>query len=97
MISLCYFVTSTKVVRAKKKTYIPVVLSPKEIQHIFESLQQPYRLVVQLLYGCGLRLSECLNLRIQDLNLDMGILTIQELLVHSDVKTTMIYTHTVKS
>ncbi|MEE9345874.1 MAG: tyrosine-type recombinase/integrase, partial [Methylococcales bacterium] len=33
-------------------------------------------LVAKLLYGCGLRLFECLNLRVQDFNFDAGILTI---------------------
>jgi integrase len=35
-------------------------------------------LVVKLLYGCGLRLSECLRLRIQDINFDTGILTVHD-------------------
>lgn len=66
------------VVRAKHKPYIPVVLSRGEINQILERLEHPYRLIAQLLYGCGLRLSECLNLRVQDLNIDMGILTIHD-------------------
>ena len=37
-------------------------------------LSYPYDLVVKLLYGCGLRLFECLQLRVQDLNFDTGIL-----------------------
>jgi integron integrase len=64
------------VTRAKRKPYIPVVLSRAEIDRIIAQLSPPYSLIVKLLYGCGLRLNECLNLRIQDLNLDMAILTI---------------------
>ena len=64
------------VVRAKRKPYIPVVLSRREIDLILAELDAPYKLLVQLLYGCGLRLSEGLNLRIQDLNFDLGILTV---------------------
>ena len=51
------------VVRAKRKSYIPVVLSREEIENILNNLSPPYDLVVKLLYGCGLRLFECLNIR----------------------------------
>lgn len=66
------------VVRTKRKPYIPVVLSRNEIDTIIEQLAPPYDLVVKLLYGCGLRLSECLNLRTQCFNFDAGILTIHD-------------------
>lgn len=64
--------------RAKTKPYIPVVLSKDEIDTIISNLSAPYDLVVQLLYGCGLRLFECLNLRVGCLNMDTGILTIHD-------------------
>src|SRR5262249_78236 len=64
------------VVRAKRKPYLPVVLSRKEIEAILDHLSPPYNLILKLLYGCGLRLSECLNLRVHCFNLDLGILTI---------------------
>ena len=66
------------VVRAKKKKYIPVVLSRQEIDSILEHLSYPYDLVVKLLYGCGLRLFECLQLRINHLNFDAMILTVHD-------------------
>jgi len=66
------------VVRAKRKTYIPVVLSREEVDRIIHHLAEPHRLAVQLLYGCGLRLFECLKLRMQDLNFDMKIVTIHD-------------------
>ena len=64
------------VVRAKRKPYIPVVLSREEIEEILAYLVSPYDLVVKLLYGCGLRLVECLKLRIHSLNFDAGIVTV---------------------
>ncbi len=64
------------VVRAKRKPYIPVVLSRKEIDAITENLKYPYNLITQLLYGCGLRLFECLGLRTQCLNFEHDILTV---------------------
>jgi len=64
------------VVRAKKRPYIPVVLSKNEVHRVLENLSYPYDLAVKLLYGCGLRLFECLNLRINNFNFDAGILTV---------------------
>ena len=62
--------------RAKKSLYIPMVLSRQEIDAILKHLSYPYNLVVKLLFGCGLRLFECLQLRVRDFNFDAGILTI---------------------
>jgi integron integrase len=62
--------------RAKKSKFIPVVLSRKEIESVLKFLQYPYDLTVKLLYGCGLRLFECLQLRVKDFNFEAGILTI---------------------
>jgi len=64
--------------RAKRKPYIPTVLSREEVDAIITRLRYPYGLVVKLLYGCGLRLSECLRLRVQDINFDTGILTVHD-------------------
>ncbi len=66
------------VVRAKRKPYIPVVLSRDEIDNVIRNLYYPYDLVVKLLYGCGLRLSECMKLRINNFNFDYDILTIHD-------------------
>ena len=66
------------VVRAKRKPYIPVVLSREEVDRIIARLDAPYALVVKLLYGCGLRLFECLQLRVQDLNFAMRVLTVHD-------------------
>jgi integron integrase len=62
--------------RAKKSRYIPVVLSRKEIHAVVKHLHYPYDLVVKLLYGCGLRLFECMQMRVKDFNFDDGILTV---------------------
>jgi len=62
--------------RAKKSKYIPVVLSRKEIDAIVKYLEYPFDLVVKLLYGCGLRLFECVNLRVKNFNFYDGILTV---------------------
>ena len=66
------------VVRAKRRPYIPVVLSKEEVHRIIGFLKHPYKLIISLMYGCGLRISECLSLRVQNFNFDMKILTIHD-------------------
>ena len=67
--------------RAKKSLYIPMVLSMPEIEAILKQLYYPYNLFVKLLFGCGLRLFECLQIRVGDFNFDDG-----KLLVHGKGK-----------
>ena len=62
--------------RAKKSLYIPTVLSRPEIDAILKQLSYPYNLVVQVLFGCGLRLFECLQIRVGDFNFDAGMLLV---------------------
>ncbi len=64
--------------RAKQSKYIPVVLSRKEIDSVLKHLAYPYNLVVKMLYGCGLRLFECMKLRVNNFNFDAGALTIHD-------------------
>lgn len=66
------------VVRAKRRPYIPTVLSREEIDILVEGLEDQYKLIIQLLYGCGLRLFECLTLRVHCLNFDAGLLTVHD-------------------
>ena len=55
-------------VRAKPKRRVPVVLSTREIQRLFLHCRPSQVLPVQMLYGSGLRLMECLRLRVGDLD-----------------------------
>jgi integron integrase len=66
------------VVRAKRTKYIPVVLSREEVDRIINGLPYPHNLMIQLLYGCGLRLFECQNLRVHCVNLEEGLLTVHD-------------------
>ncbi|MCP5426164.1 MAG: integron integrase [Gammaproteobacteria bacterium] len=66
------------VVRAKRRKSIPVVLSREEVDRIIERLDDPHDLIAKLLYGCGLRLFECLQLRVQDLNMALDVLTVHD-------------------
>jgi len=57
-------------VRARMPERLPVVMSREEVRLVLGLLPEPYRLIATLLYGAGLRLTECLELRIKDLDLD---------------------------
>ena len=54
--------------RAKRKEHVPVVLTKGEVKQIIYYMNGIYKLMLQLLYGCGLRLNELLNLRIKDID-----------------------------
>ncbi len=66
------------IVRAKKKPYIPVVLSRDEVNTVICNLTYPFDLIVKLLYGCGLRLFECLTLRVNNFNFDNCVVTVHD-------------------
>jgi len=63
--------------RGRVPTTIPVVLTVGEVARVLGLLRGVYRLVGLLLYGSGLRLSECLLLRVKDLDLERGELTVR--------------------
>ena len=56
--------------RAKESQHLPVVLSPKEANKIISKLDGDSQLMVKLLYGSGLRQSECLRLRVKDIDFE---------------------------
>jgi integron integrase len=64
--------------RTKKIKHMPVVFSKSETVKVFEYLDGVPKLVVSLLYGAGLRLSEALRLRIKDIDFDYKQLTIRD-------------------
>jgi len=65
------------VLRARKRRRLPVVLSKEEVALLLERLRQPYRLMASLLYGCGIRLEECLSLRVKDINFENGTIEVR--------------------
>ncbi len=63
-------------VRAKKPKRLPVVLSITEITQLIQTIPTPYNIMTMLIYGGGLRLSECMNIRIRDLDFDNQRITV---------------------
>ena len=65
------------VVRARRPRHLPVVFTRDEIRRVLARLDGPSRLIALLLYGCGLRLLECLQLRMKDLDFTANQITIR--------------------
>ena len=63
--------------RARKQSRIPVVLTREETARVIALMSGVHQLVVKLLYGSGLRITECLRLRVQDMDLEMKALTVR--------------------
>ena len=54
--------------RAQERKHIPVVLTKEEVQKVLQNISGIYKLVTTLMYGCGLRMNEVLNLRLKDID-----------------------------
>ena len=63
--------------RARKRPRIPVVLTREETARVIALMSGVHQLIVQLLYGSGLRITECPRLRVQDVDLEMKALTVR--------------------
>jgi integron integrase len=65
-------------VRAKRPVRLPVVLSPPEVERLLAHMEGMTALMAALLYGCGLRLRECLRLRVKDIDFVYRQITVRE-------------------
>lgn len=65
-------------VRARRRRRIPVVLSRTEVRLVLRALSGKYRLAGHLLYGSGLRLRECLQLRVKDVDFSYRQIIVRE-------------------
>lgn len=64
--------------RAKRPPKLPVVLSPAEVRRIFAHLRGVEKLMAALLYGSGLRLMECVRLRMKDVDFAYAQITVRD-------------------
>ena len=60
------------------KRRLPVVFSHDEAMSVIHELKGPYKLMAQLMFGSGLRISECIRLRVKDLDFSMNTLIIRD-------------------
>jgi integron integrase len=67
-----------RIVRAQRPVRVPVVLSRAEVAALLARLRGPVHLMASLMYGAGLRLQECCELRVKDLDLARGEVTVRD-------------------
>jgi integron integrase len=63
---------------ASRPKRLPTVLTKEETQKVIDYLSGEYQLVAKLLYGSGLRVTECLRLRVKDIDFDYKTVTIYD-------------------
>jgi integrase len=62
---------------AERPRRLPVVLTREEVQRLFEAMADPCRMMAELLYGSGLRLMECVRLRVKDVGFAEGQIVVR--------------------
>ena len=66
------------VVRAKQPQRLPVVLTKAEVQAVLRHVPNEYQVMAKLLYGSGLRLMECVRLRVKDLDFAQQLIVVRD-------------------
>ena len=64
--------------RAKRSERLPTVLSKAEVTRVISGMQGLHQLMTKLLYGCGLRLMECMRLRVKDIDFEQSQVIVRE-------------------
>lgn len=65
-------------VRARKSAHLPVVMTRAEVRAVLAELEGEYWLISALLYGTGMRLAECLSLRVQDIDFGANQIVVRD-------------------
>ncbi|HJR80329.1 MAG TPA: integron integrase [Anaerolineales bacterium] len=63
---------------AKRPERLPTVLNREEIVRVLAQLSGTHKLMAQLLYGSGLRLMECVRLRVKDIDFEYKTITVRD-------------------
>lgn len=66
------------ITRAKQSKHLPVVLTPAEVRAVLERMDGVYGLMARLLYGTGMRLMECVRLRVKDVDFGRNEILIRD-------------------
>ena len=74
--------TLSPAVRARTPERLPVVLSRSEVTTVLSALAGTMKLFVLVLYGAGLRLQECLDLRVKDIDFDRSEILVRRFRAH---------------
>lgn len=67
-----------EVIRARKPVRLPVVMTKDEVKSVLDCLTGDKRLIACLMYGAGLRLMECLRLRVQDVDFNLNQIIVRD-------------------
>lgn len=65
-------------VRAKKSVHVPTVLTVDEMKRVLCRLNGVYHMIGYLLYGSGMRLMECMRLRVKDVDFELRTITVRD-------------------
>jgi len=76
-------------VRARRPRRLPVVLSKQDVRAMLQRMTGACRLAAELMYGSGLRLRECVTLRVKDIDLDRREITVRGGKGDKDRRTTL--------
>lgn len=68
---------NVQAISAKRELHVPTVLSVDEVKRVMCRLKGTYHIIGQLLYGGGLRLMECMRLRVKDIDFENRTITLR--------------------
>ncbi len=63
--------------RVQKRQLVPVVLNREEVKEVLSRMEGTCRLMAELIYGAGLRVHECVTLRVKDIDLHARTVTVR--------------------
>ena len=64
--------------RAKRPKRLPTVLTKEEVARVLTAISGTYGLMAKIIYGCGLRLMECVRLRVKDIDFERNQITVRD-------------------